>query len=86
MGQLESGHCCPISMTYAAVPALRHDPELAARYEPGLRSTTYAPGLARPSTKAGLLAGMSMTEKQGGSDVRAGTTRADPDRRRHATG
>ena len=37
MGQLESGHCCPISMTYAAVPALRHDPELATAYEPGLR-------------------------------------------------
>jgi putative acyl-CoA dehydrogenase len=78
MGQLESGHSCPISMTYAAVPALRHDPALAAAYEPGLRSTTYEFGLAEPSTKAGLLAGMSMTEKQGGSDVRAGTTSATP--------
>ena len=78
MGQLESGHCCPISMTYAAVPALRNNPELAAAYEPGLRSTTYDFGLAEPSTKAGLLAGMSMTEKQGGSDVRAGTTQAQP--------
>jgi len=76
MSQLESGHCCPISMTYAAVPALRNDPELAAAYEPGLRSTSYEFGLAEPSTKAGLLAGMSMTEKQGGSDVRAGTTTA----------
>jgi putative acyl-CoA dehydrogenase len=76
MGQLEAGHTCPISMTYAAVPALRRDPELAARYEPGLRATTYEFGLAEPSTKAGLLAGMSMTEKQGGSDVRAGTTTA----------
>ncbi len=76
MGQLESGHCCPVSMTYAAVPALRHDPALAAAYEPGLRSTTYEFGLTEPSTKAGLLAGMSMTEKQGGSDVRAGTTQA----------
>ena len=57
MGQLESGHCCPISMTYAAVPALRHDPALAAAYEPGLRSTTYAFGLSPPATKAGLLAG-----------------------------
>jgi putative acyl-CoA dehydrogenase len=76
MSQLEPGHGCPISMTYAAVPALRRDPELAARYEPGLRSTTYEFGLAEPSTKAGLLAGMSMTEKQGGSDVRAGTTTA----------
>jgi putative acyl-CoA dehydrogenase len=78
MSQLEQGHCCPIAMTYAAIPALRHDPVLAARYEPGLRSRNYAPGLAEPSTKAGLLAGMSMTEKQGGSDVRAGTTVAQP--------
>lgn len=78
MSQLESGHGCPISMTYAAVPALRHDPALAAVYEPGLRSTAYEFGLAEPSTKAGLLAGMSMTEKQGGSDVRAGTTSATP--------
>jgi putative acyl-CoA dehydrogenase len=78
MGQLESGHCCPISMTYAAVPALRNSPELAAAYEPGLRSTAYDVALAEPSTKAGLLAGMSMTEKQGGSDVRAGTTHAVP--------
>ena len=78
MSQLEAGHGCPISMTYAAVPALRHDPALAAAYEPGLRSTTYHFGLAEPATKAGLLAGMSMTEKQGGSDVRAGTTSATP--------
>ncbi|MGQ0481427.1 MAG: acyl-CoA dehydrogenase family protein [Pseudonocardia sp.] len=78
MSQLEQGHCCPVTMTYAAVPALRHDPELAARYEPGLRSTTYSPGPAEPSGKPGLLAGMSMTEKQGGSDVRSGTTRATP--------
>jgi putative acyl-CoA dehydrogenase len=76
--QLEAGHCCPISMTYAAVPALRRSPELAAAYEPGLLSHTYAPGLTDPSTKPGLLAGMSMTEKQGGSDVRSGTTRAEP--------
>jgi putative acyl-CoA dehydrogenase len=76
--QLEAGHGCPISMSYAAVPALRHDPELAAVYEPGLLSTTYQFGLAEPSTKAGLLAGMSMTEKQGGSDVRAITTSATP--------
>ena len=79
MGQLEQGHCCPVSMTYAAVPALRRDPELAKVYESGLVSTTYEFGLAEPSTKPGLLAGMSMTEKQGGSDVRAGTTEATPD-------
>jgi putative acyl-CoA dehydrogenase len=75
-GQLEPGHGCPISMTYAAVPALRHDPEIAAAYEPGLMSTTYEFGLTEPTAKSGLLAGMSMTEKQGGSDVRAITTTA----------
>ena len=65
-------------MTYAAVPALRHAPELAARYEPLLTSGTYDFGLRPPLAKSGILAGMSMTEKQGGSDVRANTTRAVP--------
>ncbi|HET7018941.1 MAG TPA: acyl-CoA dehydrogenase family protein [Streptosporangiaceae bacterium] len=76
--QAEAGHGCPISMTYSIVPALRHAPELAARLEPLLASTTYDPGLKDPDRKAGLLAGMAMTEKQGGSDVRANTTRAVP--------
>jgi putative acyl-CoA dehydrogenase len=75
-GQVEAGHGCPISMTYAIVPALRHNPALAAQYEPLLASTTYDFGLRPPLSKAGLLAGMAMTEKQGGSDVRANTTRA----------
>ncbi|MGW8436890.1 acyl-CoA dehydrogenase family protein [Nocardiopsis sp. NPDC055551] len=74
--QAESGHGCPISMTYAAVPALRHSPELAARYEPLLTARSYDFGLRPPLGKSGLIAGMSMTEKQGGSDVRANTTRA----------
>ncbi len=74
--QLEQGHGCPISMTYAVLPALRHSPELAAGFEPGLTSLSYEPGLRVPAGKAGLLAGMAMTEKQGGSDVRANTTRA----------
>lgn len=78
MSQLEAGHCCPISMTYAAVPALRHSPELAARFETGLRTPRYDVGLRAPESKTGLLAGMSMTEKQGGSDVRANTTSATP--------
>ncbi|WP_290058885.1 acyl-CoA dehydrogenase family protein [Amycolatopsis solani] len=77
-GQAEFGHSCPISMTYAAIPALRANPELAARYEPLLASTEYDFGLREPSTKRGLIAGMSMTEKQGGSDVRANTTTATP--------
>ncbi|MFD0774060.1 acyl-CoA dehydrogenase family protein [Streptomonospora algeriensis] len=76
--QVENGHGCPISMTYAAVPALRHSPELAARLEPLLTARTYDFGLRPPESKSGLLAGMSMTEKQGGSDVRANTTRAVP--------
>ncbi|MEU8579631.1 acyl-CoA dehydrogenase family protein [Streptomyces abikoensis] len=76
--QAEAGHGCPISMTYAAVPALRAQPELAAVYEPLLASRTYDFGLRPPLGKRGLIAGMSMTEKQGGSDVRANTTRAVP--------
>ncbi|MEU4642956.1 isovaleryl-CoA dehydrogenase [Micromonospora sp. NPDC023814] len=75
----DAGHGCPISMTYAAVPALRHNPELAARYEPLLTAATYDFGLRAPLGKRGLLAGMSMTEKQGGSDVRANATTARPE-------
>ncbi|BBZ35243.1 acyl-CoA dehydrogenase family protein [Mycolicibacterium confluentis] len=74
----EPGHICPISMTYAVVPALRHNPELSAVYEPLLTSRVYDPELTVPTAKAGITAGMSMTEKQGGSDVRAGTTAAVP--------
>jgi putative acyl-CoA dehydrogenase len=76
--QVEMGHACPTTMTYAVVPALRRAPGLAARYEPGLTSRGYEFGLAEPTGKAGLIAGMGMTEKQGGSDVRANTTRAVP--------
>jgi putative acyl-CoA dehydrogenase len=76
--QAEAGHGCPISMTYAAVPALRTTPELASRFEPLLASTEYDSGLRAPEGKRGLIAGMSMTEKQGGSDVRANTTTAQP--------
>ncbi|OZC55323.1 DNA alkylation response protein [Rhodococcus sp. 06-621-2] len=77
-GQADAGHMCPISMTYAAVPALRHNPDLAETYEPLLASTHYDFGLRIPTDKRGLTAGMSMTEKQGGSDVRSGTTTATP--------
>ncbi|MVU82910.1 DNA alkylation response protein [Nocardia sp. ET3-3] len=77
-GVSDAGHMCPISMTYAVVPALRHNPELAEKYEPLLASRVYDFGLREPSAKAGLIAGMSMTEKQGGSDVRANTTTATP--------
>jgi putative acyl-CoA dehydrogenase len=76
--QVEAGHGCPVSMTYAVVPALRRTPDLAKVYEPLLTARVYDPGLRTPATKSGLLAGMGMTEKQGGSDVRANTTTADP--------
>ncbi|MFE9393928.1 acyl-CoA dehydrogenase family protein [Streptomyces flavidovirens] len=76
--QAEAGHGCPVSMTHAAVPALRTDPALAAEWEPRLTSHVYEEGLTTPSLKAGALFGMGMTEKQGGSDVRANTTRAEP--------
>ena len=72
----EPGHVCPISMTYAVVPALRNNADLAKVYEPLLTSRQYDPELKVPATKVGITAGMSMTEKQGGSDVRAGTTAA----------
>jgi putative acyl-CoA dehydrogenase len=77
-GVADAGHLCPISMTYAVVPALRANREVSSLYEPLLTAREYDFGLREPSTKRGLIAGMSMTEKQGGSDVRANTTRAVP--------
>jgi putative acyl-CoA dehydrogenase len=76
--QLEAGHGCPISMTYAIVPALRAAPSLMEQWEPGFLSLEYDRRSAPAPTKTGLLAGMGMTEKQGGSDVRANTTVAAP--------
>jgi putative acyl-CoA dehydrogenase len=78
MSEVEAGHGCPISMTYAAVPALRVQPDVAAEWEPRLTSLTYDPRLIPSQDKAGALCGMAMTEKQGGSDVRANTTHAEP--------
>ncbi|WUO36422.1 acyl-CoA dehydrogenase family protein [Streptomyces sp. NBC_00285] len=75
-GHTDAGHGCPTSMTYAAIPALRKEPELAKVYEPLLTGREYDPALRVPAGKRGLLAGMGMTEKQGGSDVRANTTAA----------
>ncbi|UQX03653.1 acyl-CoA dehydrogenase family protein [Streptomyces sp. RerS4] len=74
--QAEAGHGCPVSMTHAAVPALRADPGLAAEWEPRLTSHVYEEELRPADQKTGVLFGMGMTEKQGGSDVRANTTRA----------
>jgi putative acyl-CoA dehydrogenase len=76
--QVEAGNGCPLSMTHAAVPALRADPDLAAEWEPRLTSMVYDRELRPAHLKAGALFGMAMTEKQGGSDVRANTTSARP--------
>ena len=76
--QVEAGHSCPVSMTYAVVPALRNAPDLAAAYEPLLTSRAYDPGLRQPLGKRGLLAGKGMTEKPGGSAERANSTVATP--------
>ncbi|HEY5143362.1 MAG TPA: acyl-CoA dehydrogenase family protein [Solirubrobacteraceae bacterium] len=76
--QAEAGFACPITMTFAAVPALRMQPEIAAVWEPLLTATSYDPVLRPAADKGSALCGMAMTEKQGGSDVRANTTTATP--------
>ena len=76
--QTEPGHGCPISMTYAAIPALRVDDAVAKEWTPVLAATTYDPRTRPAADKAGALAGMGMTEKQGGSDVRSNRTEARP--------
>jgi putative acyl-CoA dehydrogenase len=76
--QAEAGVGCPISMTYSAIPALRAQPELAEEWEPRLLSLDYDPRFIPSEGKRGALCGMGMTEKQGGSDVRANTTVAEP--------
>lgn len=74
--QIEPGHSCPISMTHSVVPALEFSPELSQVWLPRLYARDYDGRLAAPGDKPGVLFGMAMTEKQGGSDVRANTTRA----------
>jgi len=76
--QAEAGFACPITMTFAVVPALRAQPELAAEWEPLVTATSYDPRLIPAGEKGSAIAGMAMTEKQGGSDVRANTTFATP--------
>ncbi len=78
LAEVEAGVGCPLSMTYSVVPALRTQPELMAEWEPRFTSTVYDPRLVPADGKAGALCGMAMTEKQGGSDVRANTTQARP--------
>ena len=77
LSQVEPGVCCPMTMTYAAVPALEADAEIAAAWVPRLLSTRYDPASRPAAEKSGATVGMAMTEKQGGSDVRANTTRAE---------
>lgn len=76
LGQVEAGVLCPLTMTFAAVPALEMEPEVAAEWVPRVRSTRYDPRAMPAGDKTGATLGMAMTEKQGGSDVRANTTRA----------
>jgi putative acyl-CoA dehydrogenase len=76
--QVDAGHGCPITMTHSVVPALRAQPELAAAWEPLIASRSYDGRLAPAPQKGSAIFGMGMTEKQGGSDVRANTTRAVP--------
>jgi putative acyl-CoA dehydrogenase len=76
--QPEQGTSCPLTMTYACVPALRHQAELAAEWQPRITSTQYDARFIAPWEKLGNTIGMGMTEKQGGSDVRSNTTRATP--------
>jgi putative acyl-CoA dehydrogenase len=77
-GQVEAGHGCPITMTYASVPVLRQHPEIAADWVPRAGASVHDPRPLPVPQKDGAILGMAMTEKQGGSDVRANTTVATP--------
>ncbi|QOC23532.1 acyl-CoA dehydrogenase family protein [Wenzhouxiangella sp. AB-CW3] len=76
--QFEAGTMCPITMTHAVLPSLRLQPEIAAEWEPRVLASTYDPRFLPAEQKKGVTLGMAMTEKQGGSDVRANTTTATP--------
>ncbi len=84
--QVDAGHQCPVTMTFAAVPTLRTTPQLAALWEPRITARTYDPRNVPDAQKSGITIGMAMTEKQGGSDVRANTTRAFPVGAAHGPG
>ena len=76
--QIEAGSCCPLTMTFACLPALRHQKDVAAEWEDRILATEYDPRSLPAAQKSSVLIGMAMTEKQGGSDVRANSTRAAP--------
>ncbi|MCB9682970.1 MAG: acyl-CoA dehydrogenase family protein [Alphaproteobacteria bacterium] len=77
--QVEAGTCCPLTMTYAVVPSLQHEPEVAAAWVPRATASAYDPRMMPVEGKTAATLGMAMTEKQGGSDIRANTTQAVPD-------
>jgi len=76
VSQVEAGHCCPITMSFAAVPTLRKQPDIAAEWLPKVLATSYDPRNVPHTEKTSVTLGMAMTEKQGGSDVRRNSTRA----------
>ncbi|MFM9940313.1 MAG: isovaleryl-CoA dehydrogenase [Hyphomicrobiaceae bacterium] len=76
--QMEAGHCCPLTMTHAAVPTLSLEPSLAGTWMPKLLSRSYDPSFLPAAQKTAVTIGMGLTEKQGGTDVRANTTIAEP--------
>lgn len=78
VSQAESGHGCPLSMTSSVIPSLRLQPDVAEEWEHLVTARSYDPRFAPASEKRGVLMGMALTEKQGGSDVRANTSRAVP--------
>ncbi|MFT3730755.1 MAG: isovaleryl-CoA dehydrogenase [Hyphomicrobium sp.] len=78
LAQIESGVYCPVSMTYASVATLKHAPAIAAEWLPRIYSRNYDPSFRPAEQKSAALIGMAMTENQGGSDLRANVTRAEP--------
>jgi putative acyl-CoA dehydrogenase len=78
MGQVEAGVCCPLSMTNASLATLEVEPQLAREWRPRVTSLVYDPGLRPTAEKHGALVGMALTERQGGSDLRANETLARP--------
>ncbi len=84
--QGENGICCPMGMTFASIPALRHDAGLLAEWAPLIDSSVYDPAAVYAKDKTGATVGMAMTEKQGGSDLRATITAARPESVRRGSG
>ena len=84
--QGENGICCPMAMSFASVPALRHDPDLLGEWAPLIKRSAYDARAVYAKEKAGVTVGMAMTEKQGGSDLRATMTTARPATARRGSG